>query len=655
VSLLTTQWNTKEIKDFKGAFQKRAEPSIFGEVFKQPPVPVYQKALAMLIKRQADATQTLQRITAAKGGAIPDLLRDLGSNKDVLDLQTAGATGVLLSGTETPAQIDILTGTLVDLTDRWVAFEGRCIAMSAPGVAAIDDAALRAKMMAQASDLVVLATTMRAEASLSAAPAAPGILQRVTGLRRGVEQMIGAANGDPAQIADLTRFGADLDIARKALQDEAEQLATIVPPGKKLAGSKTLQDETLERLYGIKLDPSDSKFPYRQFMAALALVPSNQATNAFLSSVQYKDIGFVGADYSKVDKRIRIDPRVRVDMTSPYRNPETGAVEQVNSFSISTLHEVGHSVDHAYGLMAAHGSDAACGGWVEVSPLTYMGTSFPDFVRALTGYGARPVRAESCGDDRMERQFIKFMVGHSTAQVFLDELKRIWLAELKEPEDDKTQRMSAAYTELRGQVTSFFEAPQNGDAVALRLAALKTICAGPLATLTAGELKIMDIAAFDTGFARCFPPEYPENPAAVVERDELDAELRRGAMQFTLALDARVDTLRQAVDGFANFARSVLPPTVDLKPYLAGATPWNKDLSDALIGGKPASHEPSTGSSKWVRYAKAARQARVTDYQFRAPSEWFAELYAITWFKQVEPPGSVGQAVRPYLYGGHVT
>ena len=31
---------------------------------------------------------------------------------------------------------------------------------------------------------------------------------------------------------------------------------------------------------------------------------------------------------------------------------------------------------------------------------------------------------------------------------------------------------------------------------------------------------------------------------------------------------------------------------------------------------------------KWVRYAASARKKGLTGYQFRAPGEWFAELYA---------------------------
>jgi hypothetical protein len=27
-------------------------------------------------------------------------------------------------------------------------------------------------------------------------------------------------------------------------------------------------------------------------------------------------------------------------------------------------------------------------------------------------------------------------------------------------------------------------------------------------------------------------------------------------------------------------------------------------------------------------------------------------LYAITWFKKVEPPAGVGKDVRPYMFGG---
>ena len=46
-------------------------------------------------------------------------------------------------------------------------------------------------------------------------------------------------------------------------------------------------------------------------------------------------------------------------------------------------------------------------------------------------------------------------------------------------------------------------------------------------------------------------------------------------------------------------------------------------------------HEAYAGS--WVSYRLAARAQGITGYQFRAPAEWFAELYAAFWSKKLNP------------------
>jgi hypothetical protein len=46
-------------------------------------------------------------------------------------------------------------------------------------------------------------------------------------------------------------------------------------------------------------------------------------------------------------------------------------------------------------------------------------------------------------------------------------------------------------------------------------------------------------------------------------------------------------------------------------------------------------HEAYEGS--WVSYKLAARAQGITGYQFRAPGEWFAELYAAFWSKKLNP------------------
>jgi hypothetical protein len=54
--------------------------------------------------------------------------------------------------------------------------------------------------------------------------------------------------------------------------------------------------------------------------------------------------------------------------------------------------------------------------------------------------------------------------------------------------------------------------------------------------------------------------------------------------------------------------------------------------------------------SKWHSYSRAVRATtKVTDYQWTAPAEWFAELYAMTWYLKRDPP-DVDPKVKMYLY-----
>jgi hypothetical protein len=53
----------------------------------------------------------------------------------------------------------------------------------------------------------------------------------------------------------------------------------------------------------------------------------------------------------------------------------------------------------------------------------------------------------------------------------------------------------------------------------------------------------------------------------------------------------------------------------------------------------------------WVSYNPAARAGtEVRAYQFRAPGEWFAELYAYTWYNEKKAPTGVDKTVAKYMY-----
>ena len=78
--------------------------------------------------------------------------------------------------------------------------------------------------------------------------------------------------------------------------------------------------------------------------------------------------------------------------------------------------------------------------------------------------------------------------------------------------------------------------------------------------------------------------------------------------------DAEWDVLRRAAETWVTESRS---------PF----DPWDKgDVAKANAIGGRVYHESYPGD--WVSYQLAARAKGIRGYQFRAPGEWFAELYA---------------------------
>jgi hypothetical protein len=56
-------------------------------------------------------------------------------------------------------------------------------------------------------------------------------------------------------------------------------------------------------------------------------------------------------------------------------------------------------------------------------------------------------------------------------------------------------------------------------------------------------------------------------------------------------------------------------------------------------------------SSRWNSYVVASRATtKVNDYQWRAPGEWFAEVYAISWLSKKKPPAAVDAAIADHCW-----
>ena len=102
-------------------------------------------------------------------------------------------------------------------------------------------------------------------------------------------------------------------------------------------------------------------------------------------------------------------------------------------------------------------------------------------------------------------------------------------------------------------------------------------------------------------------------------------------------------------DKMSNEDWAVLQPTLEICAKRRNDKwPWG---SPHEIGGR-AYHEAY--ENDWVSYDMAVRKKALTvrDYQWRAPGEWFAELYAYSYFNSKPPPPGVDGAITAYMYGG---
>ncbi|MBV8914712.1 MAG: hypothetical protein JOZ05_16930, partial [Acetobacteraceae bacterium] len=82
-------------------------------------------------------------------------------------------------------------------------------------------------------------------------------------------------------------------------------------------------------------------------------------------------------------------------------------------------------------------------------------------------------------------------------------------------------------------------------------------------------------------------------------------------------------------------------------PIRAASKPWFKS-SQVVVGGKVYQE---AYSNQWWSYDAGARgTTKVNSYQWRAPGEWFAEVYAISWLKKTKPPSGVDASAAAFMW-----
>jgi hypothetical protein len=89
--------------------------------------------------------------------------------------------------------------------------------------------------------------------------------------------------------------------------------------------------------------------------------------------------------------------------------------------------------------------------------------------------------------------------------------------------------------------------------------------------------------------------------------------------------------------------------TTKCLPIRAASSPWFA-RSQVVVGGRV--YQEAYGGQWWSYDNGARATTRVNNYQWRAPGEWFAEVYAISWLKKKKPPTGVDATVAEYMWNG---
>jgi hypothetical protein len=647
----TKEWNTKEIRAFKEAFGTRNDFKFFSSEPPHDPNRAFEDAKQMLVARMDGAKLTLQaiieRVENTDNETTARRLEALGTPlSDVTDKALEGGAG---------DDADAATTGLIKLTDRWIAFEAHCISVNNEMAVGKNDAGVRKKLADRAANLgTLMADYLEAAKTL---PRARDFAQFVPKVRALTDE----AGADGAGIVDCAAFAADLEACKKFLRGLGDYLAEFA--------SKEQQEKVyksqLKQMYGINVSSKPTlgvtlDFPYAELLEVLAMVPPDHSMNTAMTQVVYENLWLeAGGDHS--GSTIRISPLNKLYLPGDaYKNPETGEITRVDTLKATALHEIGHAVDAAYKIMNSNLGVAGCGGWEKQDPAAYAKPHIALFTsdmskakiadRTFTGNIANPalasivasVLAGAMKPENAEKKITEFW---TELYAFNDAVE---FENRKEPaaaaRDLATKALEDTFKENRDP--SDFETCQrqylavNGVADAVDQLVHLTVLKGP-------------------DFWAEFDKVVVQDPQR--EPDDLIFWVQRQVNAFGKAIEEQRTQDREAkLPKWTSATLAAIPKNVDMKAlskYIASASPWDRDITgDPDIAGVKPSHEAYSGDAQWWRYsAKDRRSTSVSGYQWRSPVEWFAELYAVTWFKKVEPPGAVHAAIRPYLFGGHLT
>jgi hypothetical protein len=622
------EWDTKDVRAFKEKFNLRKggrQDVIDADT-------AFQKALAMMLHRQGLETDTLEAIEKEREGQSRRILENLREEADRLAEE---ARLLVKVEPKDDKDRDVLVEVLIEAADKWIAFEARCIsARNEMTLAGPEEgsAKLAENLKKRATGLNQLAAHLKVEAEKRFFfPSSPfkKIIADLDECAKRLAKLI--SDLDTPETIDLAVTARQLDDSNAELRDLSAAVA------REFDNPGDIYNDILKKTYGLEITKGP-KIPYKKLAEAFACVPADHIVNSVLKEVVFSNPDNPsGGFYDKSEKRIRIHPQMSTEGTRSYRNPETGLDEPMNAFSMTTLHEIGHAVDAAYGIMDKNKALKGCGGWTEVNPIIYVQSDYEEFEKqVLSDMDGVPTFTK--GDMKLvEPFFVEYIAGKIQQDNVIATVPGVFSGMASNRRRIERKPLLEAVEKLRDRAKEWCETDRKTPFEAGVEESIKLLISGESPMLSEKELSETIVqAAGDFGTIDGWLD------------DQLRFDRQAGLRIIQQACDKFETALKEAI-------KTVKASPDLLKDYLEDKSPWDRDLSKETIADKPASHRAYKSDSEWWRYDGEARAATlVRAYQWRAPGEWFADTYSISWFKKVEPPQMVPDSVRPYLFGGHV-
>ncbi len=292
---------------------------------------------------------------------------------------------------------------------------------------------------------------------------------------------------------------------------------------------------------------------------------------------------------------------------------DSGVKHKTSYFNHTTLHEIGHAVDDRLKYMKTNGKNANRGGWKQEFPDSIAPVAarekgfydaFPTLPKPLLAHYLKEVLSSGTASPQPGKWAQAKRVGDSGVTV--EELTGnagIQQAEQKRAEYDQDEWPADGTPDIDNEVN------------AARSTAMKTLKAAKLMAAYTTIDKIlrnrlpMDSAADET---------IAESPAAIPDENLWNQLAAHDAVKWCQSV-----RLKGKADGV----------------WEGGASA----AAAATLGGRIYQQAYSDG--RWNSYASRAES--ISNYQFRADGEWFAELYAAAflgwlgdnhWIKQLQMP-----------------